>query len=285
VLETLRLLRLEINALIVLISRGPETVPATSALAQRIQSLAVTWSLNFRAPLIAAGVPREVVTRADDAVAALGRLTAVDNPSSRYTEALRFIYLVVAKQILLEVARLPLATTLDPAKSTVQQLLPEISGLTNELIPNALVGFIPGMRSFLKSHIFDRNVFIMIPYTAKLVPLLERVKQALVDLELDPIVAEDHSITDDLNNPTACLLCCSYGVAIFDRAEATQTHNANVVYELAMMQILKRPCIILKHRSLEKMPSNFMSKLYEGYTTPDEAVTKINHWWARRNLA
>ena len=74
-----------------------------------------------------------------------------------------------------------------------------------------------------------------------LLPLIRRVKQELIDLDLNPVIARDHNLTDDLNNPIACLLCCSFGVAIFGRAEATQMHNPNVVYELGMMHLLKRP--------------------------------------------
>src|SRR3989440_1786706 len=61
--------------------------------------------------------------------------------------------------------------------------------------------------------------------------------------------------SDVCSSDLACLLCCSYGVAIFDKAEATQTHNPNVVYELGMMQLLKRRCVILKHKKLKAMRS------------------------------
>ena len=206
-LETLRLLRLEIDALILLVGAGPTNLSANSPLAQRIQSLLVTWSLNVKPLLLAAGIPFEVVARAESAVTALGRLTAVDTLSQKYSRLLRLFRLVITKQVLLEVAKLPLATRLDADVSSPQKLLPQIYGLPNEFIPNPLIGWTPQMRAFLKSHSFDRNVFVMISYRKKLVPLLERVKKALVDIELDPIVAKDHAITDDLYNPIACLLC------------------------------------------------------------------------------
>jgi hypothetical protein len=122
----------------------------------------------------------------------------------------------------------------------------------------------------------------MVSYKRPLTPLLGRIKKALVELELDPIVAREHNITNDLYNPIACLLCCSYGVAIFDRADTRQMHNPNVVYELGMMDILKKPCVILKHKQLKKMPSDLLSRLYEDYNSNEEAVRKINDWWARQ---
>jgi len=86
-----------------------------------------------------------------------------------------------------------------------------------------------------------------------------------------------------LNNPVACLLCCSYGVAIFDRAETAQMHNPNVVYELGMMQLLNRRCVILKHHRLKQMPTDLLGKLYESYANQGEAVRKLGQWWDRTN--
>jgi hypothetical protein len=105
----------------------------------------------------------------------------------------------------------------------------------------------------------------------------------LVRLHLNPILARDYSLTNDLYNPIACLLCCSYGVAIFDRAETAQMHNPNVVYELGMMQLLKRPCVILKHTKLKRMPTDLLSMLYEDYSSQKEAVRKLSEWWTRRD--
>jgi hypothetical protein len=229
------------------------------------------------------GVPAEVLNNAEEASSQIARLTAHATTAKQYQSALARFRQVLTKQVLLEVAGLPLAVQLATAAPMVQQQeRAEIPDLPNQFIPNALVGWTHRLRSFLKAHSFEKNVFIMISYRAQLAPLLKRLKKALIALELDPIVASEHHITDDLYNPIACLLCCSYGVAVFDRAETQQRHNPNVVYELGMMDILKRPCIILKHRQLAKMPSDLLSRLYEGYDSNDEAVRKINEWWARQ---
>ncbi len=135
----------------------------------------------------------------------------------------------------------------------------------------------------MKANPFGKNTFIMVSYRATLEPLVDAVKEKLETLDLNPILAKDHSLTNDLYNPIACLLCCSYGVAIFDRAETAQMHNPNVVYELGMMQLLKRPCVILKHSKLRKMPTDLLSMLYEGYSSRQEAVRKLGEWWTRSN--
>jgi hypothetical protein len=122
----------------------------------------------------------------------------------------------------------------------------------------------------------------MISYKSSLLPLIAEISRNLIELNLNPIVARDHPITDDLYNPIACLLCCSYGIAVFDRPEVTQVHNPNVVYELGMIQLLKRPCVILKHDKLKKMPTDILSRLYENYSTCEDAGQKIADWWQKQ---
>jgi hypothetical protein len=175
----------------------------------------------------------------------------------------------------------PLGVRASLTRNGAGNLLPEIPDLPNQMIPYSLQGWIPKIRSFLKENEFSRNVFIMVSYRRELSSLIDGIKSALIESKLNPIVARDHDITDDLYNPIACLLCCSYGIAVFDRPQARQQHNPNVVYELGMMQLLKRPCVILKHRSLKKMPSDLLSRLYEGYSSIDEATQRLNAWWAR----
>jgi len=138
------------------------------------------------------------------------------------------------------------------------------------------------MRNFLKENSFDRNIFIMISYRPQLRLLLKRLEKTLVDLGLNPVVAKDRSITDDLYNPIACLLCCSYGVAVFDTPQVSQVHNPNVVYELGMMQLLKRPCVILKRNTLRRMPTDLLSKLYENYSSVETAAKQLKRWWKKR---
>ena len=160
-------------------------------------------------------------------------------------------------------------------------MLPEIPGLTNDLIPNALYGWANAIRLFLRENNYDHNVFVMVAYRPAMGKIISEVRKALTELGLNPVVARDHSLTDDLYNPLACLLCCRYGIAIFDKGESKQLHNANIVYELAMMQTLKRPCMILKHESLKTMPSDFLHKLYEPYRTTTDAVAAVKAWWQR----
>jgi hypothetical protein len=85
-------------------------------------------------------------------------------------------------------------------------------------------------------------------------------------------------LTDDLYNPIACLLCCARGIAIFDQAEIDQQFNPNVAYELGMLHLLSRPCLILKHSSLKSLQTDILMKLYQPYGTLKEAAKFVSNW-------
>src|SRR5205085_5285742 len=129
------------------------------------------------------------------------------------------------------IARLSADTEVRSRLPIERSLIPEIPGLGNELLPNALYGWIPKMQAFLKEYSFDRNVFLMYAYRSRITRLVGSIKKKLQTLELNPIIAKEHALTDDLYNPIACLLCCNYGIAVFDHAEPEQTHNPNIIYE------------------------------------------------------
>lgn len=274
--EALKNIRREVDALSEAILAESGAFLTNNQLLERIAELFFGWLSNLKPLLVAGPVPAEVIARADRALSEVMKLTGRRSRREDYRTRLRAFRLVLMDQILPEVLNLPIAV---PATSTRQPLLAEIPGLTDELVPHSLLGWVTQLREFLATHAFDHNVFIMVAYRTRLKTLIDRLKGDLLALGLNGIVARDHRITDDLNNPIACLLCCNYGVAVFDRAEARQMHNPNVVYELGMMQLLKRPCVILKNRKLKIMPTDLLSRLYEDYATVDEASTKLHGWW------
>jgi hypothetical protein len=283
VLETLRNLLKEVNAILAALRQMPGNPFVPPILIERIQELVLTWSLNVRPGLAAIKVPKEVLNRADADASKLARLAAGNTRKRTLASALNAVHSVLLRQILVEVARIPPGVQAAFSAPSPAALFPEISDLPNQLVPYAVQGWSKQIKHFLAKNPFGRNVFVMVSYRASLNPLIDTVKDRLVTLGLNPIVAKEHSLTNDLYNPIACLLCCSYGVAIFDRAQVTQTHNPNVVYELGMMQLLKRPCIILKHTKLRRMPTDLLSMLYEGYSSRDEAAERISGWWARHS--
>lgn len=280
-IEALRSLRLEITSLATALAAEPRIVIKNANLLERAEQLFLTWSTGVRPSLMALGVPREVLARSDTIFEKLARLTTRRSRKRDYLTVLTGIKHVLTNQVLLEVARIPAAPKEPAGVSVGNILIPEIPDLTNGLLPNALLGWTANLRGFLKDHSFDRNVFLMFAYRARHKSLVGAIRAALQELELNPIIAREHALTDDLYNPVACLLCCNYGIAIFDRAESGQAHNPNIIYELGMMHLLKRPCVILKHRDLKVMPSDLLQKLYESYRNKNEAVERIHEWWTR----
>jgi hypothetical protein len=278
VVEDLRRLRLEIDSLRSALRATSAVLITDEDMLERIQQLFIAWSTNVRARLAGANVPPEVLSRADRSFTELVHLTSHRSRKQQYLTSLLAIRRTLVDQILLEVAKLPGFLQMPTRTLGAEGLISEIPDIRNELVPQALYGWVPKMKAFLRQYSFDRNVFVMVSYRKRLVPLVAGIKSVLVNQELNPIVAKEHPITDDLYNPIACLLCCNYGIAVFDRPERAQTHNPNVAYELGVMHFLKRPLLILKHKSVKTMPSDFLHKLYENYRSIGEATEAVRNW-------
>lgn len=281
-LETLRTLRQEVDSLLESLKGMTGAFVTSASIRSRIEQFYLSWS-NFRPLLESVQVPQAVIRRADSLAEDIIRLSSHRSRRELYRRKLLALRGVLGREILLEIARLEPSTHVEKVSAQVieRSILPEIPGLTNDLIPTALYGSADKMRTFLKQNSYDHNVFVMVAYRAALKDLISDMRQALTGLGLNPIVARDHALTEDLYNPQACLLCCRFGVAIFDKGESKQLHNANIVYELAMMHILKRPSLILKHEGVKTMPSDFLHKLYEPYRTSNDAVKAVKSWWRR----
>lgn len=280
-IEALRNLRREIDSLRASLQAASKGVVSDQGLLLRAEQLFLAWSAALRPQLAASGVPQEVLARADNGFDKLARLTGRRSSRRDYLILLSAVRRTLTEQVLLEAARASAPVRVSSRVAAEERLIPEIPDLRNELVPNAIYGWIPKLREFLKRHTFDHNVFLMFAYRRRLSGLVAAIKRALRGLGLNVVIAREHNLTDDLYNPIACLLCCNYGIAIFDRAERGQAYNPNIVYELAMMHLLKRPCIILKHDSVRVMPSDFLHKLYEAYESDAGAIRQIQGWWTR----
>lgn len=276
--EALRFVRREIDALSSSIQKQSAKLVLREEIIQRVQDIFFSWFSSTRNTLIQLGVQERILSKVDARFSWLIRLSERRSRKKDYLIVLRGLRRAIVQEVLLDVARLLGATRSGQPRSRPTRMIPQIPDVPNELIPYSLAGWIPRMQDFLRQHTFDRNVFVMVAYRKKLDELIDQISDGLNDLGLNAIVARDHRLTDDLYNPLACLLCCNYGVAIFDQPEKKQTHNPNVVYELGMMQLLKRRCIILKHKKLPVMPSDLLSRLYEPYATEDEAVSLVKAW-------
>ncbi len=177
---------------------------------------------------------------------------------------------------------LPIHEKIVRIPSGVSLFIPDIPDLPTQFVPNALLGWKSNMESFLRKHPYDKSVFLMIRYRKRNKSLLQSIKQLLKKNNLNCILASDHQITDDLYNPIACLLCCSRGIAVFDRPESNEKFNPNVAYELGMFHLLGRNFIILKNNSLISLHTDILMKLYQPYSNKNNAALKIEEWLSRK---
>ena len=166
-----------------------------------------------------------------------------------------------------------------PIPGSRQELF--VSGIPDlpfSLVPNSIVGWRSRFETFLTKYPFDKSVFIMIRYRKRNIRLIKSIKIALSNEGLFGVLASEHNLTDDLYNPVACLLCCSRGIAVFDTPEAQEIFNPNVAYELGMLHLLSRRCLILKHESLKALQTDILMKLYTPYQKATQVPTIIKEW-------
>jgi len=156
--------------------------------------------------------------------------------------------------------------------------LSAIPDLPVYLVPNPLLGWKSKIEAFVNRYPFDKSVFLMIRYRKRNKDLLNKIKSILSKHGMNGILASEHNLTDDLYNPIACLLSCSRGIAVFDKAEVGQRFNPNVAYELGMLHLLGRDCLILKHHSLKTLHTDILMKLYHEYETAEAAGVEVRDW-------
>jgi hypothetical protein len=276
VIAEIRSLRQSIDSLFEVVANSGRRVVPPDLLSERIEEVFLSWA-NLRPSIENASADGVLLNSVDSLFASLLRLASKGGSAFRFIGQLTQLRDILAGTLNDFGIR---AELLAPkiASPTENRLIAQISDLPNELVPRSLLGWIPRIREFLGKYPFENNVFLMVAYRSRLETLIKDISLSLKSSGMTPIVARDHRLTDDLTNPIACLLCCKYGIAIFDRGEKNQRHNSNVVYELAVMQFLQRPCALLKHQDVPSMPSDFNQKLYEPYRTRQQAVAKVQSW-------
>jgi len=106
VLEALRNLLREVNAILAALRQVAGNSSINSAVIERIQELVLTWSVNVRPGLAAIKVPKEVLERADNLTSKLARLASGTESNNTISGALGAVRKVFHEQVLLEVAKI-----------------------------------------------------------------------------------------------------------------------------------------------------------------------------------
>lgn len=147
-------------------------------------------------------------------------------------------------------------------------------------LPNSLVGFKDRMVGRLNSTDYQKNVFLMMKFRPSNKLVADFIIEELKKRGYNGVRADqdEWNITNDVYNPIAVLLCCKFGIALFDEPEAGNDFSPNVAYELGMMHLQKKSCLILRHSSLPPMPFDLIKDLHRKYSKELEIRDHVATW-------
>jgi hypothetical protein len=149
----------------------------------------------------------------------------------------------------------------------------------------------PGIASLVKRAPFDRNVLCMTRFPIAdraddpIREAIEAVRRALSQHDLTLHLADDRVLDDDLfSNVAAYMWACRYGIALLEDRVGRGV-NGNVLIELGAMVMAGRRCLLLKDHTIEKLPTDFVARIYKSVDIADAAeITRRTHVWVRDDL-
>jgi hypothetical protein len=149
------------------------------------------------------------------------------------------------------------------------------------------------LRAFLAAHPFDRNVFGMTRFPDEqdaaepdpIADAIETARSVCAAHGLDFHLASDRMIVDDLwANVAAHMWACRYGIGFFEDRRARGI-NYNLTIEVGGMLVIGRRLALLKDRSIERLPTDLVGKIYKTLDLDDqEATAETIHVWLRDDL-
>jgi guanylate kinase len=144
----------------------------------------------------------------------------------------------------------------------------------------SLIGFKKTIQAAAKN--YDRNVFLMMKFREENELVYRFIKKQLEENKFNCIRADQRewNITQDIYNPLAVLYCCKYGIALFDEPEEGNRFSPNVAYELGMMHLQGKNCLILRHESLPEMPFDLIKNIHKKYAKSLELEAIVSNWVA-----
>lgn len=275
--STFEAFKSELDALKGVVSTYPKKTVRDESLRERFRTLFRTWTSTVRPTVEPLLISKRDFLKLSAELESLAKLTAKIKSVTEYRKRLkRAILLANGLVLYLPTTDLPEVPLRIAAKDDL--FIPGIPDLPLRSVPNPLIGWKRDIEAFVNKHPFDDSVFIMIRYRKRNDTLIKKLKGVLLENGLRGILASENNLTGDLYNPIACLFCCSKGIAVFDKPEQDQVFNPNVAYELGMMHLLGRECLILKHRDLQVLHADILMRLYCEYWTVKQAAKHVSDW-------
>ncbi len=119
------------------------------------------------------------------------------------------------------------------------------------------------------------NAFLMMRFADTPVnrAVIEEVRESLSRYAISVLRADEHTYADSLwENVRLYMDACDLGIAVFDQT-ASYDFNPNVSLELGYMMAGKKRLLLLKDRTLPKMPSDLVGHLYKEFDPTDVTRT------------
>lgn len=167
---------------------------------------------------------------------------------------------------------------------------PVFAGAAHHRIPPSMAPafFAEGISRFQREHPTDRNVFMMCRYPREndfsLHPAIDITRLTLESLGFEAHLASDGAVHDQLfSNVGVYLWSCNFGVAILE--ERGNALNYNVVLETGAMLMTGRRCLLLKDKTVRKLPSDLITHIHKEVDLDDlNTVRNAIEEWTRADL-
>lgn len=170
----------------------------------------------------------------------------------------------------------------------------QLGNQTHALVPPSLAPptLMEAIGRFNETHPFDTNVFGMTRFPSEdsdkpdpVIAALERIAVTTAVHGLEFHLASDRAIIDELwGNVAGHMWASRYGIAIFEDRR-NRGMNYNLVIEVGGMLTIGRRCLLLKDKSISRMPTDLVGMIYKSIDLDDPASVELAiHKWVRDDL-
>ncbi|MBW2737795.1 MAG: hypothetical protein JRE64_02875 [Deltaproteobacteria bacterium] len=132
----------------------------------------------------------------------------------------------------------------------------------------------------------NKNVFVIMRYAPEspLDEIENAIKNTLRRFGLNAILAREKIFDDELwSNVRFCMDHSRYAIVVFERL-IQPDFNPNIILELGYMMAIRRPCLILKEKSLPTLNTDIIGRLYTPFDSHKalETVSSAIEGWLQK---